>query len=264
MTYVKNTCSLDCELYWGLPSNTKEEYKENILNADKSLLNIINKAAEKKIDNKIFLAFVIKTLDNSKAEVNFDRLRSYSYETIKAAKLSNCKLGVHSYNHTLYKSMNNTEYETELTKIKKFVNENKEFKNIFVFPKNQIHGSGVNELSQIFNNIRLNSKSWLYRSINARYTFSKRLLRYLDSFLPIYEIFCSKKPEVNLDNCIVGTHFYRANLSGIFLKVHYIRLLLGCFLMRKMKKEMHLWSHPHNFNNKEKSIQYFIKVLERL
>ncbi len=249
--------SLDCELLWGVSDFASDNYiKNNIKNSDKTLRSIIQLSEQKKISNKLYLAFVLNSMDFE----NQNDAWSFSKLTIDIAKNSECSLGLHSTNHKLYSKLSVDDYEIEVKKIQYFLQNNKRFSSFFVFPKNQLHNSGSKNIFQLFDNVRVNCDSWLYKSLGQNYSLLKRIIRYLDSFLPIYEIFCSKNPEVNQKNAIVGTHFFRANLRGFFLLWHYNRLKLGKHLMNKKNKSMHVWSHPHNFNGNEKAIKLFVNL----
>ena len=89
-----------------------------------------------------------------------------------------------------------------------------------------------------------------------------QFIRLADSFVPIFELFCDKGPEVDIKNSVVGTHFFRANLPNWLLYIHYYRLRLGIRLMSFLKHDSHVWSHPHNFSRDSHAVKLFVKLAQ--
>ena len=131
---------------------------------------------------------------------------------------------------------------------------------MFVYPKNLADSYSINEYQQKFQYIRINSRSRLYRTSAQGVSTLKRIVRYLDSFLPVFEFFCDKRPEHEINNAVVGTHFFRANLPNYLLYIHYFRLKFGVIIMSLMGQKMHIWSHPHNFAGNPLAINLFCKL----
>lgn len=257
------TFSLDCELMWGLPDNVSSHYvKKNLAEADSSLRSIIKNWDQSGADLNV--AFVIASLPSNSKEFPKKDLPvsyyKYSHETVDCSNRSNVKKGIHSFDHKYYSEMEQDEYEEEIRNIDSFIKNNPDYKEFFVFPKNQIFSSGVEEISERFDSLRVNSASWLYRSSSQGVGKIRRILRYADSFFPIYELFCNKKPEVECENAVVGTHFYRANLPFFLLELHVARLKFGMWFLKKMGVPVHIWSHPHNFGGNKNSISHFVKM----
>ncbi len=261
--------SLDCELIWGMPIGIKERYlKNNVANAHKSLEKIVSKWDLNK--SVLHLAFVGKTLpefpvnDDDKKyltakgyssyfDVTYLKFDKFEFELVAPT----VKLGLHGLGHRLYTELLEEEKKLETAAINEFLKTRSEFNQIFVYPKNLADEDTVEEYKNLFLKIRVNSISWLYRTRSSGVGKLRRVLRYLDSFLPIFELFCDKRPEHNLNNAIVGTHFFRANLPPTLLFIHYLRLKIGIKIMSLCKKDVHVWSHPHNFAANPVAIEYF-------
>lgn len=258
------TCSLDCELIWGVIGKVDDQYiSNNVAMADYSLSRILDLIEGDA--SKLALAYVVKSLPYTKCEDSNmqgydDAIKVFTWKTVNKSIDKGVTLGLHSYKHSLYSDMSCEDYVSEVNKIKDFLSLQSGFSGFFVYPKNQMYQGDDSDIFQTFSLVRMNSNSWLYKSKGQSYNSFKRILRYLDSFIPIYELFCDKKPEYENDKSVVGTHFYRGNLKGWLLKIHYWRLLLGKKLMALQGKSMHLWSHPHNFGGNEESIKYFVKL----
>lgn len=268
--------SLDCELLWGMPPGIKKDYIQNNIENDEPML-------EKIVDgwlgnkNKLYLAFVLNALPNKLDHLYDNHTTStvISKHGLKTAKIeySNCliekiegrndkniRMGVHGVSHSLYNEMTRNKLEVETCAIEKFLKNNREYSSLMVFPKNIIDYKLMPRYINMFSKIRINSASWLYKTNKNGVTKIKRILRYLDSFVPIYELFCDKRPEYENFNIVVGTHFYRANLPGILLMVHIFRLRIGIKIMEYLGHDVHIWSHPHNFTS-PKSVDNFIKLV---
>jgi len=267
--------SLDCELLWGMAPGVGSHYiKHNVGNAQKSLFRIIE--SWDGCSSLLSLAFVSKSLDD--VEINpvdvlglenagysdfiGDKYLKYPSSTIEelVAINNNFVLGIHSYSHKLYTDLTNDELIDEVDNVLNFVSVKPQYKGIFVYPKNLADLYSLNVYLGAFTSVRVNSKSWLYRSNKEGVSKIRRVLRYMDSFVPIFELCCNKSPEIKGDNIIVGTHFFRANLSPFLLYIHYFRLCLGREVMRFMGYKMHVWSHPHNFANNQLAISLFRKL----
>ncbi|MDX2471418.1 MAG: hypothetical protein QNL04_12665, partial [SAR324 cluster bacterium] len=72
--------------------------------------------------------------------------------------------------------------------------------------------------------------------------------------------FCLKEPEHDFENSTVGTHFYRANLPTPLLFMHYLRLRFGVFFMACIGRDVHIWSHPHNFSGSRLAVKLFCSL----
>jgi hypothetical protein len=214
--------SLDCEKVWGMKKGVPEGYiQNNVGQSDYSLERVLSVWERR----TIYLAFVMKSLPA--CDVNEDDLALLSengytdYTSSKFTKFDsfddrefpeNIRLGLHSTRHRFYTELEETSLGQEMAEISKFVADHPKYGEMFVYPKNLVDGHTVGQYSRIFQKIRVNSASWLYRTSPKGVGQVRRLLRYLDSFLPIYELFCDKRPEHALCNAVVGTHFFRANL----------------------------------------------------
>jgi len=259
--------SLDCEKIWGMKSGIPKGYLlKNIARSDHSLSRIIAEWTH----GTLYLAFVMKSLPLCKAsneDLVFLANRGYAeyasrkftqFETFEDYSIApNVKLGLHSTCHRHYTELDSVDLNLEISEINKFVAKNKKYSEIFVYPKNLVDSQSLSEYSKTFKKIRVNSASWLYRTSPRGVSLTRRMLRYLDSFFPIFELFCNKRPEYSLDNAIVGTHFFRANLPSFLLVLHYIRIRIGIKLMKSLGIDSHVWSHPHNFGGREVAIKLF-------
>lgn len=263
--------SLDCELLWGMRKGVPGSYIQNhVLKSEFTLKKIIQDWHPKAPN--IYLAFVAKTLVNF--DIDSDDYAYFSsmgygkylnsnylkYETIEFNyKQTNILLGLHGVNHRFYTDLNEKEKNKEISSILTFIEKNNNFSSMFVYPKNLADTASIDKYKIKFSKIRVNSCSWLYRT-TGKVSRLKRILRYLDSFLPIFELFCNKTAEHNIDNAVVGTHFFRANLPKVLLMLHYYRLKFGCILMPVLGKKIHIWSHPHNFAGNSYAIKLFCRL----
>ncbi len=265
--------SLDCEKLWGMPSGVKRQYIENnIKNAEQALSSICEAWCDE--GATLYLAFVINSISPSSPTAiqekqalkdrGFKPYLSdeylYFYGLNRLSKKKTILYGLHGSNHELYSEMNPQEVEAELESVESFLESNQGFDKLFVYPKNLVDSISIKKYKKWFSYVRVNSRSWLYRTNKGGPKKFKRLLRYLDSFLPIYEFFCLKEPEHDIDNSTVGTHFYRANLSPPLLVIHYLRLRFGVFFMGCIGRDVHIWSHPHNFSGSQFSVKLFCSL----
>lgn len=263
------TFSLDCERIWGFTDKVDNQYLENnIRYSDSALKEII--ARWDNNSSELTLAFVLSSLPNYDIPEDIvskkkkllkskwdEELTKFSDINFSDLRDKNITLGVHSTSHDLYINLEQAELEKEIRSIEEFIFNNSEFNRLFVYPKNLTVPYGIDNLSNHFQFIRVNGNSWLYRSDPRGVSVFKRIIRYLDSFLPIYELFCSKKPEIYKENIVLGTHFFRANLRGILLSIHIFRIIFGIKLLKIMGHDAHIWSHPHNFSGNKKAIDAF-------
>lgn len=267
-----NTFSLDCERIWGMPKGISSRYiSKNIAGSDDALRKILANWAA--VNCELSLVFVLASLPGFESPATLSALRrsdlgekwaeefeSFSHANAFGEKNSNVTFGVHSVCHNLYTELNSAELELEIDTVNAFTVANPKFRRIFVFPKNLSVVRAIAEYKNNFEKVRLNSRSWLYRSNSVGVSSLKRVLRYLDSFLPIYELFCDKSPEVEIPNFVVGTHFFRANLSSILLRVHVARLRFGIKYLNWRGYAAHVWSHPHNFVGNDLAIKNFVEL----
>lgn len=261
--------SLDCELLWGMKKGVSSHYIEN--NVSKSQVSLKEILSSWNPDgSNIYLAFVGKSLpmfevdSNDRSylsEIGYEKYLSKSYLKFSSfdfkPKQENVKFGLHSIAHKFYTDLNDDEKKLEIDTITDFVKDKDEFRSIFVYPKNLADNESVNKYKEEFDIIRVNSRSWLYKTTDKGVSKTKRILRFLDSFFPVFELFCDKKPEHEIKNAVVGTHFFRANLPNYLLYLHYFRLKLGSLIMRFFNHKMHIWSHPHNFGGNPVAIKLF-------
>ena len=135
-----------------------------------------------------------------------------------------------------------------------------------VMPKNQISQDSIRVASDNrFSVVRTNPHNWLYvqKERTKLMAFVIRILRILDSFLPIVE-FLNSGTEYNSENCdyIVGQYFIRPALKNRFLKkAHLLRLRFGLKYCVFIGRDCHLWSHPHNFGSCPESAINFLETL---
>lgn len=127
-----------------------------------------------------------------------------------------------------------------------------------IFPKNQSTDAAIAIAQRFgFTKIRVNPLNWLYEQRHRKRLEANaiRVLRFLDSFLPILEIFPDRRGNVDRNLC-VGQYFFRPCFSLKFLDyLHYARLRLGLWYCCQRGKTCHIWTHPHNFGaNLERSI----------
>jgi len=271
-----NTFSLDCERIWGMPNVISDEYiSKNIAGSDDALHSIIS--SWNKENCELILAFVLASLPGHKSPPALERIKRLElkdkwveeYEAFNCATAfgpegRNITMGVHSVCHNLYTELDNTHLDLEIDTVIAFVEDNPSYKRMFVFPKNLSVSKAVKKYTKHFDKIRVNSRSWLYRSNSYGVSSTKRLLRYLDSFFPIYELFCDKSAEVDISNCVVGTHFFRANLPKWLLRIHLVRLKLGVRYLNWKDLPAHVWSHPHNFVDNNEAVRKFVQLGEIL
>lgn len=263
--------SLDCEKVWGLKKGVPDRYIQNYVGqSDYSLRRVIS---EWGLGTTLYLAFVMKSLptcpvddddlallaENGYANYtsnNFTKFNTFNYHDLS----ENIRLGLHSTRHRFYTELEEAALNREVVEVGEFVADHPMYGGLFVYPKNLVDGKSVEQYSRIFHKIRVNSVSWLYRTSPKGVGRVRRLLRYLDSFLPIYELFCDKRPEHALCNAVAGTHFFRANLPVYLLIPHYLRLRFGIALMSVLGKDVHVWSHPHNFGGNDLAIRLFVAL----
>lgn len=267
-----NTFSLDCERIWGMPKGISSRYiSKNIAGSDDALREIIERWGAANCE--LSLVFVLASLPGFESPAALSALRrseledkwaeefeSFSHANAFGVKNGNVTFGVHSVCHNLYTDLNAANLELEIDTVNAFTEVNPKFRRVFVFPKNLSVVSAIAEYKKNFEKVRLNSRSWLYRSNSVGVSSLKRGLRFLDSFLPIYELFCDKSPEVDIPNYVVGTHFFRANLSRFLLRVHVARLNFGIKYLNRRGYAAHVWSHPHNFVGNDLAIKNFVDL----
>lgn len=265
--------SLDCEKLWGMSPGVKGRYIENnVKKSGDALKEICDAWAD--CGSTLYLAFVSNSIPSSDPIAiqenqilknrGFDSFLTDEYIFFNDMALLPAKktilFGLHGSNHEFYSEMNSQEVESEVKKVKSFMDSNQGFDKIFVYPKNLVDSISIKKYMKWFSCIRVNSRSWLYRTNRGGPSRLKRVLRYIDSFLPIYECFCAKEPEHNFNNLTVGTHFYRANLSPPLLYIHYLRLRFGIFFMGCIGRDVHIWSHPHNFSGNQFAVKLFCRL----
>ena len=135
-------------------------------------------------------------------------------------------------------------------------------RSFLIMPKNQVTDT-VRKLAREFGvrSIRVAPQCWLYDP--ARVGRMTRLLRYLDSFLPIVEFLLPKRPR---EGELEGRFFFRPANKFVWLdRVHFWRLRLGFHIARMTGRDFHLWSHPHNFGGDvPRAIQNLRRVMKWL
>ncbi len=266
--------SLDCELLWGMRAGLPECYiVNNVGCARESLGNIVSTWGPR--NALLYLAFVGKSLPQVDIDADdMDYLSGKGYKKYLddvylkfpqsgiPKSRDNIKLGLHGITHRFYTDMSSRDKQQESQAIEAILGQNREYTEFFVYPKNLADDESIGWYRNRFRKIRVNSRSWLYRTNEQGVGTVRRIFRFLDSFLPLFELFCDKKPEHNIDNAVVGTHFFRANLVGFLLGAHYARLRFGIWLMRMLNQKVHIWSHPHNFAANPTAIRLFGKLAQ--
>ena len=255
-----------------MPKGISSQYiSKNIAGSDDALRSIIASWGENSCE--LSLVFVLASLPGYESPPGLSKLKrlelagkwteefeTFSQSNVFGVKNKNVTLGVHSACHNLYTELTAADLELEIDTVLAFIENNPTFSRLFVFPKNLSMVSAIEKYAKYFDKVRVNSRSWLYRSNLAGVSRLKRGLRYLDSFFPIYELFCDKSPELDVPNCTVGTHFFRANLSGWLLSVHVARLRFGIKQLNRQGYGAHVWSHPHNFVGNDVAIRQFFEL----
>ncbi|MCP4463773.1 MAG: hypothetical protein GY819_13340 [Planctomycetaceae bacterium] len=257
---------------WGMRQGVGQHYIDfHVGNSQNSLKAIVTRWLPQY--SNLYLAFVGNSLPNVPLEDRdladlsgkgyqnylddaFMKFSSFDFNNSQ----SNLKLGLHGVSHKLYTDMSAQEKLAEGAAIEAILKENQRFAEFFVYPKNLADSETINRYKSRFVRIRVNSRSRLYRTSEFGVNRTRRIMRFLDSFLPIYELFCDKRPEHGIDNAVVGTHFFRANLPPVLLIPHYIRLRFGIWIMNLLGEDVHIWSHPHNFGGRNFAINLFVRL----
>lgn len=123
-----------------------------------------------------------------------------------------------------------------------------------VMPKNEV-SPDVHKLATAngFQTVRMNPPTMLYSPIKWGSVARKivRLLRFVDSFLPLLEMTRAQNLRDRTQNgvrVLIGQYFVRSYISrGWMFSWHLARLKLGLRLARLRGHSAHYWCHPHNF-----------------
>lgn len=119
-----------------------------------------------------------------------------------------------------------------------------------VFPKNQSTDTAINiARSHGFQVLRVNPQNWLYEQRARKGLEAKliRVLRFLDAFFPIQEMFPENGKDLDPKLCI-GQYFFRPMFRSKLLDVvHLGRLKLALAYCKWQGESCHFWTHPHNF-----------------
>jgi hypothetical protein len=270
--------SFDFESIYGVWDAVNDEYFEsNVKYCFKNLKKIIH--IHEKYDLKLNIAVVGLLFSNNKnydkffylnreskkekfllLKNKFSSITSLDSEILKILASKKVQLISHTYFHNYLNNENNNELvNKELEMINDLVTEGFLKKGI-VFPKNQASNFAVESFFNQGYVLRLNFNNPLYSN---NYNNFIRILRYLDSFLPITEflnIFFEN--ERKRKNLIEGGIFFRPIFRFRILEIiHFKRIILHYYYCYYFKKTFHIWSHPHNFGNGLDSIKNYTHLL---
>ncbi len=134
-----------------------------------------------------------------------------------------------------------------------------------VMPKNQVTEVAIACAAESgVKIIRVNPNNWLYSTREHGRIEAKviRLLRFLDAFLPVSELFVTKS-QVLGTGCTEGNFFFRPDVGiGALDYIHYLRFKLMLHICRWRKRDLHMWSHPHNFGRDiNRSLRNYVRAL---
>ena len=135
-----------------------------------------------------------------------------------------------------------------------------------VMPKNQVTVKVIDFAKEYgIKIIRVNPCNWLYSTRVHGSIESKviRALRFLDAFLPVNEMFYSRSYSLDI-HITEGNFHFRPNFRFKLLNlIHFGRFKLLLFICRLKKRDVHMWSHPHNFGRDiEGSLRNYKRMLE--
>lgn len=272
----KLTFSLDCELIWGIQPNLSQYVYSYVSKSQKNLKQLVNSWSQD--HPTLYLAFCAAALQEyydyypkliSKAsfvlsERNYKEFVSRHdlqvFQDSYANAQDNIVLGLHGEFHYLHTQQRCSQLQDEFERLELFTMEYPQYRNFYVPPKNLMPTTPqqTQKLLDTFDLIRFPSLGWLYN--NKTYNIFIRFLRYVDSFLPVHELFLLFRLKYYNPDTIYSHFYYRAQLGFPFLEIHVIRVIVGVCLLKLLGKPPHIWSHPHNFSS-NRSILYFAKIL---
>lgn len=140
-----------------------------------------------------------------------------------------------------------------------------------VAPKNLLTPAFLNAARRHgLTQIRQNSQNWLYRfrSRASRIGLLIRVLRVLDAFLPLNELaYVIAGPPKCVDGAYLeGNFFFRPSWHwrvGDYL--HFARFKLWVWFAHRTGRDIHVWSHPHNFGaDINRSLRNYERLLRHL
>jgi len=135
-----------------------------------------------------------------------------------------------------------------------------------VMPKNQVTIEAVECAARNgIRIIRINADNWLYstRQHGALEARIVRVLRYLDAFLPVCELFGGRERLYGVA-ATEGNFFFRPDTGLVLLDyLHYLRFRMLVTACRWRRRDVHMWTHPHNFGrNIERSVRNYRRILK--
>ena len=290
---IKVYFSYDYELLWGTWDGTRTSYLTGPVAEANQVVSAVIKAHQTHQVPATF-AIVGAMLDEGSAKERFQKagrdeidqarfdslfiphVKRSDVTDVNAAALKTIanddlfELGSHTYSH-FYATTTSTEV---------IQNDFKTFNLCFqritgkpatslVLPKNQVT-QAVLEIAADYGIkvVRMNPDSWLYRPVARKGLSAKfvRLLRYLDAYLPLLELFPDRQANVaelfglRLNK---GQYFFRPSLGSKLASIsHFARLKFGLKYCSLRKRDCHFWSHPHNFaGNPSQAILNLNKLL---
>lgn len=174
-----------------------------------------------------------------------------------------CEIISHTYTHNYFNNVIQEKFRVlEYKEIENDINIYG-LKRGIIFPKNQANKETIKFFTEKNFVVRTNFNNLLYKT--RHYNFLVRVLRYLDSYLPITELFnVFHKPE-NSKSIIEGGIFFRPSLKfKIFDRIHQARIIFHYQYCKVTNRSFHLWSHPHNFYPLENSLMNYDRLLNKL
>jgi len=277
MKKINFTFSLDYELAWGVFDKLGKSYLlSNVARANtaaREILDINNRdnfpttwavvgvALDKSIttDKKILLVDSDFTKDASAfeflsgiSEVDLESLLNIPDGFIKDLDSSpHQELASHTFSHFYSLDVDDSLVERDFERMNEvydFLGVNRPVS--LVLPKNLATRKVIDKaVSFGIKVVRKNPNTWLYAP-RKHGSFERRIirvLRYLDSFFPVGEFFSRKESDDAV--CVTeGNFFFRPSFASAVLdRLHFFRFKLFVYGCMFTGRDVHIWSHPHNF-----------------
>jgi hypothetical protein len=297
---INVTISYDYELFWGMHNNLKATHLQSaVVNANSAASAlfglheelifpctwaVVGIAADdecRDIEYEYFLKHYKGNI-NGAARVLFDEcvgrseLSSIS-ALFRRLKLSNLQeIGSHTYYHTFFDQHepDSEEARHDFERFGVLAERERIFPVSFVCPKNIFSRGLIPVLEKHgFSVVRVNPDNLLYNGGSPqKVSFLNRVCRIVDFFLPINETlnaFTYRGKDVGEKNSssnlkfTIATLFFRGS-SGFWIldQLALIRFKLHCRLSIALEKDIHMWTHPHNFGlRKDLSLRFYTLYL---
>jgi hypothetical protein len=270
--------SLDYELAWGTYEMTPVEYcRTNVINANEAAERIFE--LHERIEVPVAWAVVGAAVDPDPLRDRVERCRAAgapmdlfdSYvasvppelrdrvtsipkrvvQRIAASDLQ--EIASHSYSHLYADRAGHEDYSRDFDLFSATLQQLRIPRPmLFVAPKNLVNDD-IRRLaaSHGFQAVRVNPCNWLYR-FRPRRAFGTplvRAVRFVDAFLPVNECFELFSRRLPADpGTLEGNFFFRPALRWRLLdRLHFWRFKVWVAFAVRTGRDVHLWSHPHNF-----------------